>query len=137
MTAFVLDASTALGWMLDRPVPAGAAQARKLILAGATPVVPALWCHEVSNAIVMANRRGRITAAQVGTLATDLEEFMQAVKTDPLLVRASVLIETAQRTRLTVYDAAYLELALRLSLPLATLDDKLREAARRAGLALI
>jgi len=137
LTDFVLDASTALGWMLDRPVPAGAAQARKLILAGATPVVPALWCHEVCNAFVMADRRGRITAAQVRTLAADLEEFMQAVKPDPLPARATALIDTAQRTRLTVYDAAYLELASRLRLPLATLDDQLREAARHAGLALI
>ncbi len=137
MKAFVLDASTALGWMLDRPVPAGASRARNLIIAGATPVVPTLWRHEVSNAIVMAERRGRITAAQVVTLAADLEEFMQVVEVDSLLVRASVLIETAQRTRLTVYDTAYLELASRLGLPLATLDGKLREAARRAGLALI
>jgi len=52
-------------------------------------------------------------------------------------VRASLLIETAQRTRLTVYDAAYLELASRRSLPWATFDDKLRESARRAGSALI
>ena len=49
----------------------------------------------------------------------------------------SVLIETARRTGLTVYDAAYLELAARRRLPLATLDDKMREAARRVGLELI
>lgn len=137
MKAFVLDASTALGWMLDRPVPAGASQARNLIMAGATPVVPALWRHEVSNGIVMAERRGRLTAGQVATLAADLEEFLQVVEVDSLLVRVSVLIETAQRTHLTVYDAAYLELASRRRLPLATLDEKLREAARRDGLALI
>ncbi len=137
MTAFVLDASTALGWMLDRPVPARASQARNLIIDGATPVIPALWRHEVANAIVMAERRGRLTSGQVVTLAADLEDFLQAVEVDPLLVRASVLIETAQRTHLTVYDAAYLELALRRKAPLATLDEKLREAARRDGLALI
>jgi predicted nucleic acid-binding protein len=137
LKAFVLDASTALGWMLDRPVPARASQARDLIIAGATPVIPALWRYEVANAIVMAERRGRLTASQVGTVATDLEEFLQAIEIDPLLVRASVLIETAQRTRLTVYDAGYLELASRRKLPLATLDEKLREAARRDGLALI
>jgi predicted nucleic acid-binding protein len=137
LKAFVLDASTALGWMLDRPVPAGASQARNLIIAGARPVVPALWRYEVANAIVIAERRGRLTASQVGTLAADLEEFSHAVEVDPLMVRASVLIETAQRTRLTVYDAGYLELASRRKLPLATLDEKLREAARRDGLALI
>ncbi len=52
-------------------------------------------------------------------------------------VGTSALIETARRTNLTVYDAAYLELAARRRLPLATLGDKLREAARQSGLELI
>jgi predicted nucleic acid-binding protein len=137
LKAFVLDASTALGWMVDRPVPARASHARHLITAGATPVVPALWPHEVSNALVMAERRGRLTAAQVGTLATDLEDFLEIAEIDSVKVRASVLIETARRRQLTVYDAGYLELAARRRLPLASLDDKRREAARRAGLTLI
>ncbi len=137
MRAFVLDASTALGWMLDQPVPVRASQARNLIIAGATPVVPLLWSHEVSNAIVMAERRRRITAGQVAPLAADLEEFLQVVEIDSTRVLPSVLIKTAQRTNLTVYDATYLELALRRRVPLATLDDKLREAARRDGVELI
>ena len=137
MTAFVLDASTVLGWMLDRPVPAHASQARSLIIAGTTPVVPDLWRLEVSNAVIIAERRGRLTAVQAGTLAADLEEFSQVVEVDSLRVRVPVLIEMARRTHLTAYDAAYLELASRRRLPLATLDIKLREAARSAGLALI
>jgi predicted nucleic acid-binding protein len=137
LRAFVLDASTALGWMLDRPVPARAAQARKRIIAGEVAVVPALWLHEVSNAVVISERRGRLRADQVNTLAIDLDEFSDVVEVDPMAVRASVLVETARQTRLTVYDAAYLELAARRRLPLATLDDKLREAARRAGLEAI
>ncbi len=137
MRAFVLDASIALGWMLDRPVPRRASLVRKLIIAGQIPVVPVLWRHEVSNALVIFERRGRLTADQIKTLAADLEEFSDSVQIDPLVVRASVMIETARRTDLTVYDAAYLELAARRRLPLATLDSKLREAARQAGLQLI
>ena len=137
MRAFVLDASITIGWMLERPVPARASMARKLIIAGEVPVVPVLWRHEVSTAVVISERRGRLTAAQVKTLTADLEEFSDRVEVDPLNVRVSVLIETARQTNLTVYDAAYLELAARRRLPLATLDDKLREAARRAGLGLI
>jgi predicted nucleic acid-binding protein len=72
----------------------------------------------------------------VATLSADLEEFLEIVEFDSARVRASVLIETAQRTRLTVYDATYLELASRRRVPLATLDDKLREAAKRYGLEL-
>jgi predicted nucleic acid-binding protein len=87
--------------------------------------------------MVMAQRRGRLTASQVATVAADLEDFMQVVEVESLAVRATVLIATARRTFLTVYDAAYLELASRRRLPLATLDDKLWQAARRAGLELI
>ena len=84
----------------------------------------------------MSERRGRLTADQVKTVTADLEEFSDAVEVDPLVVRASVLIETARRTNLTVYDAAYLELASRRRLPPATLHENLREATRRAGLEL-
>ena len=137
MKALVLDASAALGWILDRPVPPRASQARSLIIAGATPLVPSLWLQEVSNAFVVAERRGRLTADQVRTLAADLDDFLQEVEVDPLQVRPSVLVEMAQRTHLTVYDATYLELASRRRVPIATLDEKLREAAHHAGLALI
>ena len=137
MRAFVLDASVALGWMLDRPVPARAALARRLITAGEIPVVPILWRHEVSNAVVMAERRGRLTPSQVKTLTTDLEELSDGIEVDPVSARISILIETARRANLTVYDAAYLELAARRGLRLATLDEKLREAARQAGLELV
>lgn len=137
MSAFVLDASVTLGWLLDRPVPPRASLVRKLILAGQVPVVPMLWSHEVSNAVVMSERRGRITASQVATLAADLEEFSEIVEVDPVLVRTSALIDTARRTNLTAYDGAYLELAARRRLPLATLDDALGEAARLSGIQLI
>lgn len=123
--------------MLDRPVPTRASFARKLIVEGAKPVVPALWRFEVSNAVVVAERRGRVTPGQVKTLAADLEEFEDFAEIDPLAVRYSILIETARRARLTVYDATYLELAARRRLPLATLDDRLREAGRKDGLELI
>lgn len=116
---------------------AKASQARQLILTGAIPVVPVLWRHEVSNAVVIAERRGRLTAEKVKTLAEDLDDFALTVEVDSAMVRSSVLIETARRTHLTVYDAAYVELAGRRKLPLATLDDALAEAARRDGVTVI
>lgn len=123
--------------MLDRPVPARALQARKLILSGTIPVVPLLWRHEVSNGLVMGERRSRLTDEQLKTLTQDLDEFCETVQVDLFIPRASVLIQLARNTKLTVYDAAYVELAARRRLPLATLDDKLREAARLVGLLLI
>jgi predicted nucleic acid-binding protein len=126
-----------LGWFLDSPVPAQALRARELIISGGIPVVPALWRHEVANGVVMAERRGRLKPEQIKTIANDLDEFSEALQSDPVVVRSSVLIEEARRTNLTVYDAAYLELAARRNLPLATLDLKLAQAARRAGVLLI
>lgn len=96
-----------------------------------------LWRHEVSNAVVVSERRGRLTAGQVAALAADLDDLSDEVEIDPALVSTSVLIETARQTGLTVYDAAYLELAQRRRLPLATLDDALREAAARVGIQLL
>jgi len=118
-------------------VLAKASHTRRLILAGAIPVVPVLWRHEVSNAVVIAERRGRLAAEKVKILAEDLDDFALTVQIDPAMVRTSVLIETARRTHLTVYDAAYVEVAGRRGLPLATLDDALAEAARRDGVSLV
>jgi predicted nucleic acid-binding protein len=132
-----MDASITLGWMLDRPIPARAAITRKLILAGDAPVVPVLWRYEVSNALVISEQRGRLTPGQVKTATADLEEFSDTLEVDPVNVPISSLVETARRMNLTAYDATYLELAARRRLPLATLDEKLRGAARRIGLELV
>jgi len=137
LKALVLDASATLGWILDRPVPPTSSRARSLIASKALGVVPSLWLQEVANAIVIAERRGRLTAGQVRTLAADLEDLLQVVEVDSVRVRPAVLMEAAQQNFLTAYDATYLELASRRRLPLATVDDKLRDAARRVGVVLI
>jgi len=133
---FVLDASIVLGWMLDRPVPAAAVSARRRILAGQRGLVPDLWRCEVANAVVVAERRGRISADGVTVVTADLEALAQTMEVDQF-ASIGVLIDTARRAGLSAYDAAYLELASRRRLPLATLDDQLRAAARRAGIEII
>jgi predicted nucleic acid-binding protein len=122
--------------MIDRPVPASAASARRRILAGERALVPDLWRCEIANAVVVAERRGRISPSQVAAVSADFEAFAQTIEIDSS-AGIGVLIETARRTGLTAYDAAYLELALRRRVPLATLDDELRAAARRAGIEVI
>ena len=130
MAAFVLDASVALAWML--PDEATAAEARRLIEAvvegGA--VAPAHWRLEVGNGLLMAERRGRVppdgtVAALLGRLAAlpialDSETAARAWDAAPALVR---------RHGLSLYAAAYLELAVRKGLALATFDTALRRAA--------
>lgn len=133
---FVLDASIVLGWMLDRPVLSAAASARRRILAGQRGVVPDLWRCEVANAVVVAERRGRISSDGAAVVSADLGALAQTMEVDTF-ASIGILIETARRAGLSAYDAAYLELASRRKLPLATLDDQLRAAARRAGVEVI
>jgi predicted nucleic acid-binding protein len=83
LRAFVLDASITVGWMLDRPIPARASLARKLITTGEVPVVPMLWRHEVSNAVVMSERRGRLTPGQIETLTGELIRSTRGIRWYP------------------------------------------------------
>ena len=135
MNYLVLDASTALGWMIDAPAPLVSLRALHLLQSGTIAVVPDLWYYEVSNALIMAERRGRATAQLVSAHLNDIERLAAFLDVSP--TTPSVLVAAARQSGLTAYDAAYFELALRRNLPLATLDDKLRAAAQRAGIELL
>ena len=138
MTRFVLDASVALRWFLANPVPAFARRVRRLMLDGARAVVPALWHLEMANGLAVAERRGALTAADADQALTDIERLLgQAIETDPALVSVRQALTTARTFQLSAYDAVYLDLARRERSPLATLDEDLRAAAARAGVALI
>jgi len=131
----VLDASTALGWMVDAPAPLVSLRALRLLQSGTIGVVPDLWYYEVSNALIMAERRGRATAQLVSAHVDDIERLAAFLEVSP--TTPSALIAAARQSGLTAYDAAYFELALRRNLPLATLDLKLQAAAQKAGIELL
>jgi predicted nucleic acid-binding protein len=97
-------------------------------------VVPALWWFEVRNILVVQERRGRLKEPQTASFLAVLRRL--PTETDAVPDEASVL-NLARRHRLTVYDAAYLELARRRGLPLATLDRRLAAAAAGEGIALL
>ena len=138
MSGFVLDASVALRWFLDHPVPAYANRVKQLFLKGVRAVVPALWHLELSNGLVVAERRSILASADVDQAMMDIEQIVaQAVDTDSSVVSARQAFATARSFQLSAYDAVYLDLARRERLPLATLDDRLRSAAARAGVELL
>lgn len=126
--SFVLDSSVVLAWLLpDETNEAADRLADRLEQEFA--VVPAIWALEIVNALLMAQRRGRIRD-------DELDRFISAVLALPIEVdRESVgpgmsaILALARKLGLTAYDAAYLELAQRQGLPLATLDGKLRQAS--------
>ena len=136
MTAFVLDASVALAWCFaDEATPATDVLLDRL--ADEDAVAPALWGLEVANALTMAERRGRLSVAGLTRSVSVLQRLAVAIDPEGSDRAFREVLDLARSERLTVYDAAYLELALRLGLPLASKDAKLRKAATGLGVALL
>ena len=135
MTAdLVLDASATLAWCFDdeRNAESDALLDR---LAVSTALVPAIWHVELANALLAAERRRRITADEIAHIYRLLNRL--TIETDDPVLPAAPLLALARAHRLSAYDAAYLDLALRRHLPLATRDTALARAAEAAGVALL
>ncbi len=136
MSDLVLDASLALQWFLEDE--AGRPYGLNILASLSTKraLVPTLWFYEVGNGLLMAYRRKRITFDQIEGFLTRLK----ALPIDAAQQVPSELLELpalAQKYSLTNYDAAYLALALRLRLPLATTDAALLRAAAAAGVEVV
>jgi predicted nucleic acid-binding protein len=99
-------------------------------------LVPRLWHLEVANVLLVGERRGRCTVADVTTWLGYLSALPVVVDAETEARVWADTIALARRNDLTEYDAAYLELALRTRLPLATLDRKLKSAAVAVGISL-
>ena len=132
---FVVDASVILAWCLDDETSEVAdAALERLLVEGA--IAPAHWPLEVANGLRAAERRGRIDEPSLRRLQPRLSKL--PVEVAPVeLSTAFGVIESARRYDLSVYDAAYLDLAEFRGLGLATVDARLADACRVAGLALI
>lgn len=133
---FVVDASVTLTWCFEDEVRPYSENVLDLFL-GSSALVPSIWPLEIANALVVGERRGRLTEAQaarfvqlLGELPIDVEELDLDTALGPILA-------TARAHGLSSYDAAYLELAARQGLPLASLDDGLIRAAAAAGVRLV
>lgn len=134
--AIVLDASVALAIVFrDEQTEAIRKFARTLETDAA--VTPPHWPLEVANSILVAQRRGRLTEAASAETRDAIANFHIEVATVSVEHVLGPILILARSQNLTMYDAAYLELAMREGLPLATLDDDLREAATRVGVPLV
>ncbi len=132
MSDLVLDASLALQWFLVDEADREYSLSVLSSLSEKQAVVPLLWFYEVGNGLLMAYRRKRIAQDQIDGFLTRLKNLpIQAAAQEPIEVLD--LPALAQTHSLTNYDAAYLSLALRLGLPLATTDAALRRAAAAAA----
>lgn len=134
--SFVADASITLAWYLRDENSEVANRVRPRLLHEGI-CVPAHWALEVSNALLAAVRRERMTLQELRALIPDLRLLPELVDSHTDAAAWSATLDLASQHQLTIYDAAYLELALRLALPLATLDRRLHDAALAAGAAIV
>ena len=136
MSDFVLDASLALQWFLedetDRKYSLGVLSS----LAEKRALVPILWFYEVGNGLLMALRRKRISSDQIDGFLSRLKALpIDTVQQSPQEILE--LRTLAQAHGLTIYDTAYLALAMNSNLTLATTDNALRKAAGSTGVHIL
>jgi predicted nucleic acid-binding protein len=132
----VIDASLTMAWYFeDESTPATDELLERVAESGA--MVPGLWRLEVANAFQVAVRRQRIDAVYRDASLKELTFMPITIDTDTNSYAWSTTLRIAERFSLTLYDAAYLELAQRRSLPLGTLDRDLRAAAPALNVELL
>ncbi len=138
MSRFVLDATITMAWCFtDEATAFTETLLSRLADLSDRALVPVLWLYEVVNVVEVAVRKGRITDEQAGAFLESLADLPLEIEnpTRPLVFAAVRVL--ARRYKLTGYDAAYLELAIRHNLPLAALDKALVQAANAAGVELV
>ncbi len=133
--SFVLDASITLAWCFqDEATPDTTALLERLSTEDA--FVPALWTLEVGNILLGAERKGRISPANTKEFLNLLDALNIQIDHQMVTRGFNEILSLASFHNLTTYDAAYLELAMRLGIPLATKDLQLRQAANNVGVEL-
>jgi predicted nucleic acid-binding protein len=131
--ALVCDASVAVGWVHPGQATALSKAVLDAMADGAVVEVPALWPLELSNALLVLTRRGKLSDLERKVGLAWLRTLPIRIDHDAAGLAWSTLSETAATLNLSVYDATYLELARRRTLPLACSDGPLRKAARLSG----
>ena len=121
MTGIVIDASVALAWCF----PA---------LEGRAILVPALWSVEITNAVLMAERRKRVKQPEIRRFVELLDALTVIIDSQSVTESVSNILPTAREYGLSAYAAAYLDVAVRHAVPLATLDSAFQKAGRKAGI---
>jgi predicted nucleic acid-binding protein len=132
----VADASVAIGWVHPAQATVQTGAMLDAIAEGATLEVPALWPVEVANALTVLERRRKLTRDERQVALGWLGGLSLRIDHEMAVLAFARLSELASAHQLSVYDAAYLELALRRRLLLGCKDGPLRMAARRAGVGL-
>ena len=137
MSRFVLDASVVLTWCFPDENAAEAQHVAGMFKRGDTAIAPSFWPHEVLNALLVGEKRKRISKQQVGSFLDDLATLPIVLEQFPTSIVFDRIQHLSREHGLTAYDAAYLDLALGSGLSLATLDEDLVRACKRARVRLV
>jgi predicted nucleic acid-binding protein len=130
--SLIIDASVVIAWAFKEQHPTAERALARIQTDEA--IVPALWWYELRNVLVLGERQKRVTERETARFLRNISRLTITIDSSP---NEAQVLTLARRHRLTVYDAAYLELAGREALPLATLDEELAAAARAEQVALI
>jgi len=134
---FVVDASVVLAWCFPDENSALTQKVAQMFKQGHSAIAPSFWPHEVLNALLVGERRKRISGALIRSFLTDLEALAIALQEVPAEAVFDRIQSLSRAHGLTTYDAAYLDLAQSNGLPLATLDVDLIRACSKTGVELI
>ncbi len=137
MSHLVLDASMALSWLLPDEESDSTVAVQAALLKAQAVWVAAHWSLEVANSLCMAERKKRLDAAGVAQAVSLFTQIPVTVDPETNDHASGETLSLARQHTLSVYDAAYLELALRRGASLATLDGALRTVAKKLGVPLL
>lgn len=134
---FVLDSSVTMAWFFHDEATPSTDELLDQLNEDARAVVAAHWALEVGNTLLMAERRKRSTVADSSHFLAILDALPIETDSDTITKASTRTLALARTYGLTLCDGAYLELAIRRSLPLATLDKDLRSAAKKTGVSCL
>ena len=134
---FVVDASIGIAWIHPAQATTQSQGLLDLVASGAVVRAPVLWPLETANALLVLTRRRKLTDEERVTALAALAQLSVVLDYEMAALAFGKLSDLATRHRLSVYDAAYLELALRKKLAIACRDGPLRTAAKRARVKLL
>ena len=137
MNSFVIDASITLSWLLADEANTDSAAVQSALLKAGSVWVPAHWRLEVTNAIWMAERRKRLDAAGIAQAISLFSQLPVVIDAETDKHATSGTLALSRQYGISVYDSAYLELALRKGATLASLDDPLRAVAQKNGVMVV
>ena len=131
---FVLDSSVTMSWFFDDEATTATDGLLDQLNSDGRAIVAAHWALEVGNTLLMAERRKRSTVAESSHFLAILDALPIETDQETISRAGTASMTLARAQALTLYDSAYLELAMRRSFPLATLDKQLRAAAKKTGI---